>query len=284
MSIEQPAPTNPLSGYFRQPKVYVKLPSQGRFYPEGALDVSETGDYPVYSMTAKDELMFKTPDALLNGQATIEIIKSCVPAIRNPWSMPGIDLDAVLIAIRIATYGDSMDVRATCPSCKNVDNFSMDLVAYLNRISNFEYESEIAVDELIIHIRPYTYKEITKMSIKALEQEKIFGIVNDPNMSDEEKINKFGESFVKLTDLTVDIVAGCVCKVVTPEGEVTDEVIIREFVHNAPKSLFDQINDRINKIKEQLELKIHNLTCSACDHVYDSSITVDQSNFFEVRS
>jgi len=28
---------NPLQKYFRQPKIYIKLPSGGQFYPEGAL-------------------------------------------------------------------------------------------------------------------------------------------------------------------------------------------------------------------------------------------------------
>jgi hypothetical protein len=60
-------------------------------------------------MTAKDELMLKTPDALMNGQATVEVIKSCVPSIKNPWHMPSIDIDTILIAIRIATYGENME-------------------------------------------------------------------------------------------------------------------------------------------------------------------------------
>ena len=73
-TIPQAASKNPLANWFRQPKIYVKLPSQGRFYPDGTLDVSTTEEYPVYSMTAKDELMFKTPDALITGQASVEVI------------------------------------------------------------------------------------------------------------------------------------------------------------------------------------------------------------------
>ncbi len=30
--------SNPLSQWFRQPKIFVKLPSQGDFYPQGSLD------------------------------------------------------------------------------------------------------------------------------------------------------------------------------------------------------------------------------------------------------
>jgi hypothetical protein len=31
---------NPLTSFYRQPKIYVKLPSKGEFYPPGSLDVS----------------------------------------------------------------------------------------------------------------------------------------------------------------------------------------------------------------------------------------------------
>ena len=36
-----------------------------------------------------DEITFKTPDALLNGQATVDVIQSCIPNIKdagNPLS------------------------------------------------------------------------------------------------------------------------------------------------------------------------------------------------------
>ena len=66
--------TNPLTKYFRQPKIYLRLPSKGRYYPAGSLDMPDSGELPVYAMTAKDELMFKTPDALLNGESVVEVI------------------------------------------------------------------------------------------------------------------------------------------------------------------------------------------------------------------
>ena len=69
----QTATANPLSKHFRQPKLYIKLPSGGNFYRPGSLVPEQTGEYPVYAMTAKDELMFKTPDALLNGQSTVNV-------------------------------------------------------------------------------------------------------------------------------------------------------------------------------------------------------------------
>ena len=92
----------------RQPKIYIKLPSNGEFWPQGSIQPTETGEYPVYSMTAQDELRLKIPDALMNGQAMVDVIENCIPNIKNAWVMHNIDMDIILIAIRIATYGEKM--------------------------------------------------------------------------------------------------------------------------------------------------------------------------------
>ena len=285
---EQMIPTamgsNPLANYFRQPKIYIKLPSEGRFYPAGSLDVSQNGEYAVYAMTAKDELMFKTPDALMNGQATVEVIKSCIPAIKDPWKMPSIDVDAVLLAIRIATYGEKMDVSARCPSCNHENEYSINLVGFIENRAHFHYDEVIDLQPLTIFVRPYSYHESTKTAIKSLEQQKIFEIVNDEKLSDEDKIEKFGKSFVKLTELTVDIIAGCVWKIVTPDSETEDPKFIKEFITNAPKNVFDKINEHVTNIKKEIELKIEGTKCENCEHEFTMPITMDQTNFFGTGS
>ena len=275
---------NPLAQYFRQPKLYLKLPSQGRFYAEGALDISANVEYAVYAMTAKDELMFKTPDALLTGQSTVEVIKSCIPAIVDPWRMPTLDVDAVLMAIRIATYGENMEISANCPSCEAENNYEADINKWLALISNIDYESVIQFDPLIIHIRPYTYQEITKTSLKQFEQQRIFAVINDEKMSDEEKLKLFGESFVKITELTVDIVAGCIDHIDTPDGTVDDQSMIKEFINNASKELFETISNHVTAMKSRNELKPIDAKCTACQHEFKIPITMDQASFFGRRS
>jgi hypothetical protein len=281
---QQPEKKNPLANWYRQPKIYVKLPSGGKFYPPGTLDVSSNGDYPVYAMTAKDELMFKTPDALLSGQSTVEVIKSCVPALLDPWLMPTIDLDFILIAIRIATYGDKMEVNSTCPHCNAENSYDIDLSNWMSMFSAFNYDDTVNCDPLEISIRPYSYREMTKTSIKTMEQQRIFSIVNDENMSDEEKIDRFGKSFVKITEMTVGIIADCVTKIVTPDGEVDDPDMIREFISNCSKDMFDKIQSHVTEIKAQIELKAQHVKCDECELEYDLPIVMDQSNFFGVKS
>ncbi len=276
--------TNPLAGYFRQPKMYVKLPSGGKFYLDGALDRSQIDEYPVYAMTAKDELMFKTPDALLNGQATVEVIRSCVPAIKDPWKMPSIDLDVVLVAIRIATYGDSMEMTATCPSCGEFNEYNYNLLGYLDKATAFVYESRVDLTPLIVNIRPYSYKEVTRMAIKTFEQQKIIDIVNDETLTEQEKVDQFGESFVRLSQMTVDVVAGCVESIETPEGTVTDTAMIKEFIENSSSETFNAINTRVSKMRDEISLRSETVECQHCQFKFGIDVTMDQANFFAVGS
>jgi len=276
--------SNPLSQWFRQPKIFVKLPSQGNYYPTGALDKSSTGEYPVYAMTAKDELMFKTPDALLSGQSTVEVIKSCIPAIQDPWNMPSLDIDAALIAIRVATYGENMGVEANCPHCGVENDYDIDLVHWLDRINGWQFSPEVDLAPLTIIVRPYTYRELSQTSLKTLEHQRIFNVINSEELSDEQKIEKFGNSFVKLTSLTVDIIAGCVAKIITPDGEVTDLDHIKEFISNSPKDVFDKISNHVNEMKKNIELPVQHVACSSCTKEFDMPVTMDQSNFFGVGS
>ena len=274
------AGANPLQQYYRQPKIYIRLPSNGAYYPENTLDRSENGEYAVYAMTAKDELLFKTPDALLSGQSTVEVIKSCIPAIKDPWAMPSIDLDVVLVAIRIATYGEEMDLETKCPSCEAENTYAMNLTNWLGQSANFQYDSVINYDPLQIHIRPYTYREITKTNLKTFEQQRVFAVINDETLSDEEKVRLFNESFVKLTELTVDVIAGCIEKIVAPEGTVTNFEMIKDFLDNAPKDLFDVISAHITKLKETNEMQAMEVQCAECQTEFTMPITMDQSHFF----
>ena len=65
--------TNPLNKYFRQASIYVALPS-GTDYPPEVVSPSKTGKIGVMPMTARDEIKFKTPDALMNGQGIVDVI------------------------------------------------------------------------------------------------------------------------------------------------------------------------------------------------------------------
>ena len=226
-----PLQVNPLQKYFRQPKIYLRLPSKGQYYPPNALDMPESGELPVYPMTAKDELQMKTPDALLNGEATVSVIKSCVPNIKDPWKMPSIDSDAILIAIRLATYGEKLDINTKVPNTGEERTFEVDLRVLLDQLADFSFEPYIEVNEFMnIEIRPSTYKEFTENTIKTFEEQRIFRLVNDNSIPDEQKLASFSQSFRRLTDLTIDVVINSIVCIDTAEGKVSNKDQIKDFL------------------------------------------------------
>tara|TARA_R110000803_G_scaffold105008_1_gene173224 strand:+ start:74 stop:955 length:882 start_codon:yes stop_codon:yes gene_type:complete len=277
---------NPLRKYFRQPKVYITLPSKGIFYPSDAINIPDGDEFPVFAMTAKDELTMKTPDALLNGAATVEIIKSCIPAISNPWAMPSIDLDAVLIAIRIATYGETMEITTKVPNTGEDRIFNVDLRQLLNTLVTKDYQSNIEINDMQIKTRPLTYREFTDASLKTFEEQRIFALVNDEKISDTEKLERFNTSFQKLTNLTVRSLASSITSISFGDTEVTNQLHIQEFIENADKQFYQDVLKHIEAQRDAFTLEPLKVTSSEEDIAagapaeYEVPITFDQSNFF----
>jgi hypothetical protein len=278
---------NPLRKYFRQPKVYITLPSRGKFYPEGVLNMPETGELPVFAMTAKDELIIKTPDALLNGQATVDVIKSCIPNITNPWLMPSVDLDACLVAIRIATYGEKLDITTKVPVLGEEREFSVDLRQILNKLVTPEYENILKLNDINVELKPLSYKEFTNSNLKTFEEQRIFSLVNDDNMDDSEKLSRFSESFKKLTDLTVNMLSKSIAKIQIGDDEITSQSHIEEFVDNVDKEFFKGITDHLEQQRKKFAIEPIKVKSNEEDvaagvpEEWEVPVTFDQSNFFE---
>lgn len=276
--------TNPLSQYFRQPAIYIKLPSQGQFYPPGTIDIPPNLELPVLPMTAIDEITYRTPDALYNGSATVNVIQSCVPNIKNAWEIPSMDLDTVLIGIRIASYGHDMDFATSCPSCGHTHELTVDLRSVLERIRTPDYSVPITQSDLSIFLKPMTYKNLNDNNQIQFEQQKLLQTLGTAEMPEEEKAKALGDTLKRVTELTVNSLAKSIGAIKTPTALVSDHEYIVDFLKNCDRALFTQIRDRIVELKGQAEMQPVKLSCPECKHEYDQLITLDMSSFFGYAS
>jgi hypothetical protein len=199
--------TNPLAKHFRQPSIYFKLPSRGRYWPATALNLPANGEIGVMSMTTKDEITLKTPDALLNGQGVVNVIESCCPAIKDAWSMPSLDVDATLIAIRIASYGNQMDFGARCPHCDQSHDYAIDLGLTLASIEAPDYNIPLAVDDLKIRIHPQAYFSLNKTNMIAFEEQQILRSLSGLEDNPEEAKARFDQHLAKVIELNISLLA-----------------------------------------------------------------------------
>lgn len=279
--------SNPLAKHFREPKLYIRLPSRGNFYGPGSINIPETGEFAILAMTAKDELKLKTPDALMNGQATVDVIQSCVPEIKNAWDVPSIDVDAILIAIRIATYGDKMEVNVNVPGINEERKYDIDLVRLLDLLNEQEYSNTLEVGAFKIETAPLDYRGFTQTAIKTFEERRLFSVVNDDSMSDADKLQKFNESFERITDLNIGIVSRSVKSIsFGDEPPVTNPEFINEFFENTDKDVYKAVIDHIELQRSKFTIKPFVVPTSPEDQAagapaeYAVPISFDQSNFF----
>ena len=276
--------SNPLSQYFRQPSIYIKLPSQGQNYPAGTLVMPANGELPVYPMTAIDEITYRTPDALFNGQATVNVIQSCVPSILDAWAVPSIDLDTILIAIRIASYGHDMEFATTCPACNDTSERSIDLRTMLDALRAPDYAAHVSHGDLSIYFRPLNYKNLNDNSALQYEQQKLLQVIPDSTISEADKMAALTQAFKSLTEITIRSLAISITAIKTPQALVSEPAHIEEFLKNCERDLFNQIRDHVLRLREQSELQPLKLECTACNHQYQQALTLDMASFFAPAS
>jgi hypothetical protein len=266
-------PVNPLAMFMRQPKIYIRLPSRGEYWASGSLEISENGQYPVYSMTAKDELLIKVPDALMSGQAIVDVIQNCMPNIKNAWMIPSIDLDIILIAIRLATYGEMMDTPIKFGDLELT--YVVDLRIVIDSLMNqISWDPVVSInDEMTVFVKPVNYKDITKVSIQSFETQRIMKVVNDDTISDEDKLKLFQDSFKKLTSSTVAMIGDSISRIETSHGTTDNTEFIQEFLSNTDKGVFNTIQSHLEKLREQNNVKP--MKVEVTDEMREQGITGD---------
>ena len=280
--------TNPLKRYYRQPQISIQLPSKSRYYAADVVETTTTGEHPVLPMTAIDELAFRTPDSMMNGQATVDVINSCIPTILDPWQLVNYDIDTVLIAVRIASYGETIDVTSGVPGTNESATHTVSLPQMLEQLRNIEVTDTCELkDGLKITVSPLTYKQITESQLKTFEQQRIYAQVSQSQMTAEEKTKRFTDSFKILSELNMSLLISNIERITLPSGEsVTDREQIKQFVENADAKLIKELENKLIDIRQQGSIKPFKAKATeeqikaGAPATYEVPITFDNANFF----
>jgi len=277
--------SNPLASHFRQPAIYLKLPSNGKYWAENSLNLSANGEVGVMPMTAKDEIMLRTPDALMNGQGVISVIESCVPQILNAWSAPTIDVDAILIAIRIATYGDKMDMESKCPGCGTESRHQLNLGNVLMYIKSPNYNETFEIEGLTFKFKPQNYLQSNKNNIIDFEEQKLMQVIADDSIDVETRKATFDVHLQNIVNVSNTLLANST-ESITIENEmiVTNREHIQEFYANANNKIIKSVQKILGDFADQIKMKPARVMCESCEKEYNVGITFDYGNFFDPLS
>jgi hypothetical protein len=271
-------PQNPLQQHFRQPKIYISLPSQGAYNKQGTIN-GDIAKIPVYGMTGMDEIILKTPDALLSGESTVNVIKSCCPNINNGWDVSMLDADMILTAIRIATYGNTIDVTHRCPKCNHENAYSLDLGVVIEHFTNCKFDNAVVLQDLTINIQPLNYKQSTEFKLKNFKLQQKLSQAEFVEDASEQQLLING-IFKELSEIQTELYIASVESVQTGSTVVTERDYIAEFLSNCDKMIFDKIKESIEKNQKTWQMPLFPAKCEECASENKISLDLDQASFF----
>jgi hypothetical protein len=275
---------NPLQTFFRQPAIYIRLPSDGQYWPDGSLEIPPNRELPVLPMTAMDEITYRTPDALFNGAAMVTVIQSCIPNIKNAWHIPNCDLNAVLTAIRIASYSKAMSISTVCPECKAENEFDIDLQAVMSQLNLGDYNTTVKQGDLEIYFQPMNYQNQTDINLLQFEQQRVLGMIAETDLTEEEKTRRISQAVKAITEITIKAIRNTIKSIRTPQAIVTEPEFIHEFLLNCDRNLYTQIREHAVKLRVADDFNPVDIQCPDCKHEYQQQFTLDTANFFDNAS
>ena len=273
---------NPLKQYFRQIKMYIRLPSGTTYYDAKDVAFTDRGEIGILPMTGQDEINLKNPDSLLNGEALVAVIASCAPMVANPRVLLTNDVDALITAIRHATYGDKLDTTMNCPQCNEENTFSMDLQYALDNMQLLEPQYVINLESgLSLFVKPYSFPEIVKGLHAQFEQTKLTRALEAEDISDEQRSAIFNTAFTTMSVITYELMCKAIVKIVDDSQgiNVTDQQFIGEFLMNSDRSVADKIQLMLNDINRVGIKREFTATCAKCGHAWESELDFNPVNF-----
>ena len=275
-----------LQNYQRQAKIFIDLPSKGVFYNDTVLEDNKHDQIPVFGMNAVDEIMFKTPDALFSGEATVQVIKSCIPSIIDPWQLVGFDIDYILIAIRIATYNDELAISSTCKECGTQNDSVLSLTRLIGNFQNYQVENNFTINDLTFNLKPLTYKQMTDFAVENYQYERtLLQIAKDTNLNDDEKNKQTKEQYNRSNDLNLRVAISYIKSITNSTDSETNLESITNFIVNNDAEFYNELKSNIQKLSMQWELPSVDIACGGeeCDNTYSTKVDLDYSNFFGLK-
>lgn len=277
--------SNPLKKYLRKPEIYIKLPSGGRWWPEGSLSVPPNGEIPIQAMTGHDDLVMRNADGLMNGASSVEVIQSCVPAVLDAWEGPNMDIEYLFIAIRIASYGHEMDMEGKCKKCGETTKYGIDLRQVLGTVKIPDFEIPVHLEDLAVFLKPSSYKLNNLTAQEVFEQQKAIMAVQSANLTLEQKEKILKDSVRKLTDITVNKLIEFVDYILMPDGSrVTEREFLEEFINNITREDFTKLKAGIEATNKGYGIDDLPFKCHACAHEDKMRFEFNPANFFAAAS
>jgi hypothetical protein len=229
----------------------------------------------------------------MSSQATYDLIKSCVPAIVDPELMPIVDLDAVLLSIRRASYEDSITFKSPIPNTSLVDEFELKISDLIDTMSNasVSWDEELNIVEgdstVTFQVVPLALKHLFSTTRQIMRQQQRAESTINNSIEPDEKLNEISQQLKTIADFAVNNVADSIKSIRTNSGfETSKPQEIRDLLYKLDLEYFRAIKNHLEQQKKITGFKpvIRTTTpeqqALGAPETFPAEITFNLSNFF----
>jgi len=258
---------NPLMQRIKMPGETVRLPSGGLFYKNGELSQKvKNGEVHVYPMSAYDEIVFKSPEKLINGTAVEEVFKRCIPEVEKPLDLFAKDVDYLTTALKRVTFGPFVDVKYNhmCSETATEHEYKCDVNVFMKNskvIDPTKLTENYAVNlpnGQMVEIIPIRFKSVISMMESANLQQKV------------------EDDAIYLTNRMLESVS----QVIESVDKITDKNFIKEWLRAISAGWMKQIGDAIEKSGDWGPDFKFKTKCEDCKQEIELEIPLNPVTFF----
>jgi hypothetical protein len=256
---------NPLMERIRLPGETFRLPSLALFYKNGELDGSVVGgEVHIFPMTTIDEIILKTPDRLMNGDAIREVFSRCIPQVVKVGSLLSKDVDYLLACLRLVTYGPEMEITYihNCDEAKE-NSYMVQLRPLLQKAKPIDPTTlgtsfnHTLPNGQVVSFRPPLFASVLQLS-QALDF-----ATND--ITPEE----YGKLVVRTLANMIEQV-----------DDINDAEMIFEWLVALSSGWVRDLSDAVNRVSDWGVNFKHELTCKDCGKTVNVEISTNPLTFF----
>ena len=298
------------------PSVGVALPTGGRWY---AADVIAAGadplDISVGVLGILAEQNYRDPWLLLSGEAIPRMFKSVCPEIARANELCDLDLEAILLASRLVSYGPKLELTHTCANmvekeaeaeaeaetpretinapCDHENTITLDINEHILRYAiitdeqvDEQFVHELGIANQKVHLRPMPYHRTIEQMKEGVAQDKQMNSLAEVKIEDliidADAISKYTRVIDMASSSAIDNIAACIHAIEMSDGTLVgrDETI-REWLLALPTVEAEGITNKINEVtKWSLSFSEITYKCGECDHENMFRLELDANRLF----
>lgn len=161
------------------PTEKIQLPTKGKVYPEN--HPLHTGEIEVRYMTAADEDILSTDIYLKKGVVLDKLFESLIMTKVNYSDICSVDKDAIMMGVRIMSYGSDYKVLTQCSNtkCGHIHTADVDLNNLTFKPGNFDimiapniWQITLPVSKRTLHVKLLTQGDLRKIQFELDEYKK----------------------------------------------------------------------------------------------------------------